>query len=808
LKDPLFKEFKRIFDALFTNNNNIEILLKNASELIKIGMKDFDYNYAAFHYRSSLLKEGRDSPFSFSKKELLSNVIELKPESWKYNDDDWIHAFLSSLLNTYLYIFGRDTSFSENCILWTEQRRKPPNGKKPQEEEASKLSPQTLNVQSVSLTINLANNDTGLPSPPNIRLIIPPQYYRYLTMNGQIPRLLIKQVKKAIEIKPEQGSSEDSILREIGEFRKIFHYLEHPENNERAFSLLKKRGLEVAMYFLLMEKNPSLIIDAAEKFYRFVDPDKAGKRIPEWPYPEEDLQFFFRVIQAACVFTDLLGESMTVFPFQCYSTVDPITENRTRIAARAAIQNMNSWKDESPMEDDPKKRDFCSALTTYSQIDNLEGHIEQTRRILFSLMILSFFASRSGAIINSSDINIEKSRRLLTYFFNDEHIDAIKEKLCVTLDPKKIHWPIIALASADCLRGAKHEGKPLSINIAIGSDVEFREVLAPIYSINIADSKGIPKYGEHPKFLECFQNKLRSFVRRNFSLIEQQYRFICIKIGYDGTVVLYYISDLREEYHESTFSEIIKRIIPKTGLTIARVDAFGKATIFSRDVDESHRLIFRSSSYGNWQMPLLNMVDKYQIKLSDLIEEIKTLRKTNEIENQNWERFIKNILAPTIEQVSENPFAGGIIILFHDKHQFKEKHFDMPEGAANIELFPADNLEFVDLDTFKRLIIQDGATIINIETGKISSRIQLAAKGFDKLNEFMTKVESGYIKRKAAEWGIRHLSVLHFMASFLNDHDEERKPEKDVYCFIISQDGDVHIMKNKKEELCKSVVMG
>lgn len=811
MKDNFLNKFKESFNELYSKQNNINDLLKSASELIQTGMKGLNYNYAAFHYRSSLLKEGRDSPFSFDKKELLSNVLCHKPKTWKFSDNEWIHDFLSSLLNTYLYIFGRDTSFSENCILWAEQQQNFHKRYSPKKGETDTLSPKNINIQSVSLTINLdANRATSSFSPSShIQLIIPSNYYAYLTINGQIPSLLWEEVRNAIEEKAKkEENSKNATLCQIGEFRKIYYYLEHPENNKRPFSLLKKRGIEVATYFFLMERESSLISNAAKEFFKFVDPNKVGKDLPKWPYSEEDIQFFFRVIQAACVFTCLLGETMTVFPFQCYRPLDPVSEKDFRVLAWTTIQNMSSWEDKSPLQDDSEKRDFCSALTVYSQTENLKPHVERIRQILFSFMILSYFASTSGADISSNPDNFNNWDNLLSYFIKDDQIKDVKEQLRVTLHPNKIHWPIIALASADCLRGVKHEGKALSINMAIGSDVEFREVLTPIYSIDIVNSEGIPKFGQDPKFFECFQNKLRSFVRRNFSLVEDQYRFICIKIGYDGTIILRYISDLREDYHESTFSEIIKRIVPKTGLTIARVDAFGKATIFSRAVDNSHKLIFRSSAHGYWQTLLGNKHDEYQKSLSELIEEIKKLRNKSKSENQNWERFVRYILAPTIEQVSENPFAGGIIILVHDENQFKERHFRMPEGAAKIELSPANNIEFIDLDTFRRLIIQDGATVINIDTGNMSSRIQLATKGFNDLDKFTGKFYSAYIKRKACEWGTRHLSVLHFIASSIKNTNKEHELKKKVYCFIISQDGDVHVMVNRKEELCKSVLMG
>ncbi len=97
-----------------------EDMLRDGQELLRAGFHGSPASYAAFHYRSSFLLEGRQSPW-FPSTRVRRRALRLRPRDCSVPDDKWPDILLDSLLRAYLYIFGRDSSFSENVILRAEE---------------------------------------------------------------------------------------------------------------------------------------------------------------------------------------------------------------------------------------------------------------------------------------------------------------------------------------------------------------------------------------------------------------------------------------------------------------------------------------------------------------------------------------------------------------------------------------------------------------------------------------------------------------------------------------------------------------
>lgn len=732
--------------------------------------------YKVFHFRSPLVEEGRTSPLCLGdtvKDVLIKDKYSKIPEPDKINYNVYVNNFFKSLLNSYLYIFGRDVSFSENCILHAERKN-----------DTSGLA---NTHETITLTIK-SSEESSTPSIIGHHIIIPYEYYQSLTQSIEknphcIPVLIINAVLECM------SKNNSYILNSISDYRKALHLLENSLKNK--FSKLQNRGIEVALYQASQEDSESEIAKSFSIFYKYVNIEEDEESIPNWSNcPEKYLRFFFRVVQAASVFTFLLDENLSVTPFPTYYCND---YNQGPLAT--ALSVAESWEklryDTKELLNENNKSKFYSSIVVYwSSRYGAEDNMKEN--LILALSCLSPFYFSLGS---DNDLGSKNYDNILgSYFKYTDNIEET-EKTEKTLESKlgdNYFWPIIALAGADTLRGIKHESQGASVNLAIGTDVEFREVLTPIFSItknqeafqmnNLAD-------------LRKFQKYLRCLIKRHFYLINVPNRYICIKVENSGSVRIHNISDLRNEYHASTFSEIVRNVIPKSGLTIARTDSFGKANIFSRTKDRKHKLIFKCDAHDYWTDIVSSDNGEHSKYLSDVSQDISNLKA-----DSWWKNFVEDILMPTVEIVSENPLEGAAIVVAKMNDDIKNAIAEMPgTGKFEIDPNPTNEVQYVDKETFKRHLIQDGATILYYDKGIIQPRIQLKGRveNFRKILD-----DNAYLKEKASMWGTRHLSCLHFIG-------EMQQKTKKVFCIVISQDGEVHYMRSDdNKNICKSVMFG
>lgn len=827
MKDALVSAYVDILNELRDKHQDVptrrdvlsNYLLNHLSSLFE-QINDPGINYLVCHFRSSFLPEGRQSSFVISEK-VKETVNKCVARPFCFGEDDnWAAVFLESLLSSYLYIFGRDMSFSEHMILEASRHKK--------------------NDDPVFLTI-LPNNTDEPPSKPEIdtHIVIPNEYFNYLTVTNILPDLLWNAVKIVLEEKnkPLQPKEGCQSLDTFYDYRKVLYKCESLARGLKysSFEALKNRGIEVAMYFCSIADKGSDIAKAINAFY-------ADGSNGSWPYEEDDLRLFFGIIQAACIYVPLLGNTLMVYPFTIYrfdntpdslpkdlmiylgtetnktggKTWDELVEAHGELWNELVETHKSIFESHSAALDSMK--DLYSSLVIYHD-DPGKSLIEKMHNLLISIQLLSIYTGPHIVKPKSAD---DKLKDWLGSYIRKEvsgdgeksvekdYLNDIVQSLKKHLKEK--YWPLISLAAADCLRGLKHEGKSIEINVAVGTEVEFREVLRPIYNIEPVINKDNADASPMETFdimdsvgLMTFQAYLRSLIRRNYSFLGSPFRFICLKAGQDGIVAFKYIADIKEKYHRNVFSEMVKAITPLSELTLARVDATGKANIFSRHNQLKHKLVFQCSPQGEWRTGLLENDANCYENLSKIQDEFKNLCNT-----LDWEQFIENVFVPSIESISEDHSAGGTIVFLHDASQYIKKYFTMPEGKFRVSLKPANYLKYVDFDTFRSQLIQDGATLIDMKTQEIFSRIQLVAKtSKDESFTTLTAALNLPIRDKIHEWGTRHLSSLNFICSVSDETpDVEQRLHNHVHCFVISQDGDVHHMALAKEGIsCKQLLM-
>jgi len=779
---------------------DIGFILKTAKTVMD-GALGTQHRYAAFHYRSRLLEEGRQSPCSIGsdKRRTKTKVLSQKCEPVRVNDDKWISLFLDNLLRAYLYVYGRDISFSENCILAIERQFR-----------GSKRKLRPLEADPVSLVIR-TRDDEYLPKNRKNCISIPPELFNCLTWRGHINKRLWEAVAKVLHAKMQCQHWDEKRGFDIPEYRMVWSRLEKPRKvgkESLPFSELKNRAISAAYY--LYEKNKPKSIRQAERAFSQTISHRKG-----------ELDFFFRVIQAACTFTPLIGESLTVIPFLCLnggnrSLRDLFISTFNSSTLNTAWQNVvthlsnNNWPDDC--------FDQYSGLTAYwdNRGDIVREDRDQTIKYLRLLSVLP-----NG---QTSQATKRKTRILpgtLTGIVNDDRNEDNKkalEELKSRLGNEKYHWLFPALAAADVLRSVRHEGKRLALNVVVGTELEFRATLVPVYKFTRNDKSAniirMQDPTESNLSLRSFQDMLRVLVRRYFTLLDARFRFLCIARRPKGTLELCYLADAMESMYASTVSETLRRLVEEGGFALARVESSGKAVISVRD-GSSYRTIFSCRPLGRGfditVQPLgkkgENDLEVNRIYMSDLSKQLVLMSSKS-----SWNNFVTNIMTPTVEVVSEDPGEGGIIVLSPDLKKLNKggaksaKYFEMPEGEARLCIRPDDSIVYIDRETFRRLVVQDGATLIDAKSGAILSRIQLlGALGKREFNKVLNSEVPSQYKDRPAEWGTRHISALQFVASILY----KRRPRiQHIHCFVISHDGDVHYMTDKTRGLFTEVMIG
>jgi len=744
------------------------------SQVVKPGFQGVAYSYIAFHYRSSFLPEGRESPNVFSP-ELEKRLAGLRPASGQTrpSDYEWADTLLDSLLLVYLYIFGRDSSFSENCILRAERglARDNMGGI----DQTAPTSPR------LGVALSIRKKGQQLPSFPETvpHMIIPQLYFEALQCE-ELSKRLTTAVIHAL------GEKEGTHLCGIGDCRQVERYLQRDAAPGTAdFSTLRKRGIEVALYHLQKEDATSEVVKSAQTFYQCVHPEKHEADAPEWAaYTEADRRYFLRVIQACSVFTPLLGETVLVVAFPGYRPRE--RDDRGKFLGTIEDQDLGVVRNYFTAR--PRLRDFWSGLSIYSS-ENLLDRVPLTAVAIKGITMVGAPVRHVPRATRYDLVEKRYGLRGLAGTFKD---------IIGPTDTGRGVWSILGLVAADCLRNLRHEGSHLAFNLAIGSDVEFRQVLTPIYNVRgtVCSGRTLVDIVTDRHALEDFQRTLRAFTLRNYAFVQGQHRFVCLTPG--ESVEFRNIADLRDEYQAGTWSEMMGAVLATSGLVVARVTPGGLAKIMVSVQESDGRrplhVVFQCDANGRWTCPLRSDRDG-----ADILE-FQALRL--ELQGALHEiprgpEFVDQVMMPAIEALAENPSEGGTIVLLRDSQnlrKFEGRYFKLAEGPISLDFQPDLRIEFVGRETFRRFLVQDGATIINCATGDLLSRAQLLgapidAEGESKLAELVNSC--GTLKEKMPTWGTRHVSALRFVMSVRFVRDTEP-----VQSVVISQDGDVHFFSS------------
>ncbi len=603
-------------------------------------------------------------------------------------------------------------------------------------------------------------------------------------------------------------------LRDTGDYRRVLHYAESDFGQAGIglppLSTLRERGIQVALGKLFARTPDREMLRQCRVFDLHL---RAAHPACDSPQSEECAVISLRVIQAACVFSELLGQRMTVRAFPSFRPKEEDDTGLMRMELTSPDAGLATVK--SHLRAKPRHHDSWCALTVYEDDDAVggdgAGNLEpRAADVIAALQALTLIRSPKAA---PGDAAGDRTRLYTRYGLGETEAKELRAKC----EESKADWPLIGAVAAESVRDIRHEGKTVAANLAIGTDVEFRQVLTPIFNLGpddqTAEMPRVTAVLTESKDEARFQRELRTFVRRNYSYIEGTNRFVCLAASSEHGLQLRYIADLRDEYHAATFSEMVSRVVPLSGVTLARVDSSGRARVVARtrdsrrETDRGRRreradirggngpdlVMLECDALGRWRVcatPGDNPEVVPFIRIGVLRRHLHQALGRSDRDG----RFLDRVLIPVIEAVSESPSEGATIVLLDRQSQpeSRRKYFQLPESRIAVDLHPDSNVKFVGRETFRRLIIQDGATIIDTRTGEIIPRAQLVAgpSSDPLLHRFCARCGDP-ARGKVSEWGTRHISALRFIRS-LRGNDRRRMS---ACCVVVSQDGDVHYLR-------------
>jgi len=793
-------------------------ILKFVPDIIKEALKGRKYRYAALHYRSVYLSEGRDSPADLNCDEVWDALACIADDECGLDESQHkpaLEKIIRSIVRTYLYIFGRDISFSENYILRQQQKERKPRDT-------------TTNTGSW-VQLKFSSDDEGLSGKSSESsggvLCIPPKYYKALTYDESLVRRFIREV-----LEQTLQTEGDPLLSCTADYRRVLLRLEQESEEGTAFSDIRQRGLEVALYYLsqdLSQGDEKAIVEAYDTFKRDVASNSLGD---DSRSEEQHRRYFLRVVQAASIFKELLGDTLTVFPFPGIRSLDESLagELQGHIGCCDSVEQLKATLQGYLA----LRSDLWSGLTVYSS-SKPEEMREDVERAIAGICALtaSVPLSRDQVAPTPSDQKPANSiqrfcrETLSSHYLDPQSLggDPLAPQCMVNdlIENPQRMWPAFGVVCADCLRDVKHEGKVLGVSLAIGTDVEFRQVFTPLYEVQAENGQVATRASLHGWDLSNatdhreFSETLRNFARRNYAFLDRHDIFVCIRALGGARVEPCYVAQLLPEYHTSTFGETVNRVISTSGVTIARMSASGQGKVFARPAVSGtpEALETKKSTNRADRAELVYFCDPHHLwkrvgprqegdgdwRLEDLKQRLHELSSEGA-----WCSFVCNRLIPVIESIAEDAEEGGTIVIVKEAQAqpLLAQYFQLSEADLRLDLSAEHTIDLVPRDTLRRFVVQDGATIIDLRKRSIMPRIQLLAlpprRECSEIVNLKSQFPSQcYIRRKMAEWGTRHMSTLSFV--MWARQKEVRKKVGTISAVVISADGEVHYLENNSD---------
>jgi len=766
--------------------------------------RNANHSYLAFHYRDSELPEGRRSPFGMSDaamerigKELAERFEDLRIKySWTGEGQErFVQKYLNSYLQSYLYVFGRRSSFSELCIL---------------RHERLSGSSQAI-IQSHSFLFTDEEHRVGTLSEESF--VFPIGWANSLTHN----ELLVKLFARAVILAMQKFGWEE--LNDPIEYRTVERYLNEltaklrHDGLPRTYRELRYLCLYATVDEALRSGSHKAWVQSANRLSAFAND----------PLLTEDgfaVMFrYLRVVQALALFRSLLGNKINVYTFPMQFLNDSgsidmfrrdIRQNKDAISILQRLASAFDYKG---------TKFTHSALAVYPGAGRgpAEGDASQDHRQIERLRVfvqsLTTVRSSGGS---ESPIEPDDAKEYLARLFGKTDIKF--SDISAQQDHKSSgSWYIYAVIICEALVGITHEGRRPAINIAIGTDVEFREVFRPLFSVSVPSSRTdknptIKQLLRDPVLRRKYSSDLIQFVRENYSFLNNVDRYLCFQLDQSGSVSSPILSILEDD-PKLALNYGHQGLPPVPLLISATIHASGAVEVYHhvmKDGALAKHVGVKRSSRGDWGMFFGNGTNgmpegspdgsgvESTVTSADLEARLRDFfvrhSKQTTFENGNEDQvreWLGRVVMPVIQRISVDMHNGCILVFeaFEEGDPGSPQHSDphpgmllMRRGKWTLQFGRRGKLtmDILDANLLEEVAIQDGATVFDLTRPGGEIRFGQMLMG---VPVGLAKVHS---EIQGKQWGTRHTSA------YLYTEWVRKDPGREAVVLVVSQDGDVH----------------
>jgi hypothetical protein len=454
-------------------------------------------------------------------------------------------------------------------------------------------------------------------------------------------------------------------------------------------------------------------------------------------------------------------------------------------------------------------------IYTYSEGESIKETQEQLSRSIFD-----YFDFLYKNVFNTGGLKSDPIKLTLleaTLKGESKARSSLHEKLLNGINRnEKLSFSVFTLIISRLREIAKHEGKPLFFNVALGNDEYLRAYFEPLlpkfnnktnsdkWSINFTHTS-------NEKELENEIKRICSLILGNYSFLQEDDVWLCFSFNEKNVIELRYLAKIKDKISYSINQlngfDYIKRFVAISknlpAVFIAKIYRDKRALIGYK---ENTRLEHTGKSWilGDYAQTVENPILKAYEKIKGKIE------KFGDVKDK------VKIIFRTMDSISKEDGVGAMFVILNIKEEDKKKRKEIKKYIADmtevIEMVEDDwkisNLK--DEEYLYKLAIQDGATIIDLSDYKIKGRkfvsnTDAEGKIFDprefyptdnnpknlSLMDLWLLKDSPYRWNewgKWYEWGARRMTGAALAYQFSGY----------VEVFIISSDGEVYYLDGKK----------